>query len=351
MSATSQEARGRRSPYTLLLVTLTVLGLALGAWFALIDHSLTPSMGGAEPAVPAIETEASSAAAPAPEAAAPDAAAPAEPGATGSTTVAPQPAGEAETRDQGAANGAADGAFEPSFDLIRIEPNGEAVIAGRATPNTELILLDNGEPIGTVTANFAGEWAFIPDEPLPPGDHQFSLVVSTPQGTVTLPAPDETRDGTPAGAVEQPSDAEPAQRDSPADAPAAAPVEDQSGAAPALEGAPRTAEVAETSPPLPPRKPSSGLAGLDAVDSAKAGYVIQLSSVDSLSGARQELAKLQRSFPGLLGNVNLDVDQAKLDDSRTRYRVRGGLFAELEPAQALCRELQSRRQDCLVVKQ
>jgi hypothetical protein len=337
-------------------------GSRSGAWFALDGHSLTRSMDGAEPAVPAIKTEASSATVPASDAPVPETpAVPAESGAAESATAAPQPAGEAETPDQGTADGPAaeetaaseagtSEPAEPSFDLIRIEPNGEAVIAGRAAPNTELILLDNGEPIGTVTANFAGEWAFIPDEPLPSGDHQFSLVVSTPQGSVTLPALDETGDGAPAGAVEQPSDAAPAQPE----APAAVPAEEESGAAPVPEGAARTAESAETSPPLPPRKPSSGLAGPIAmvdIDPAKAGYVIQLSSVDSLSGAQKEMAKLQRSFPGLLGDVNLDVDQAKLDGSRTRYRVRGGLFAELEPARALCRELRSRRQDCLVVKQ
>lgn len=64
----------------------------------------------------------------------------------------------------------------PSFDVVRIGPSGEAVIAGRAAPGDQVTILDGDNPLGTVTADPRGEWLFIPPAPLPPGNHQLSLV-------------------------------------------------------------------------------------------------------------------------------------------------------------------------------
>ena len=40
----------------------------------------------------------------------------------------------------------------PSFDVVRINPQGETVIAGRAAPNAEVTVLDGDTVIGKVTA-------------------------------------------------------------------------------------------------------------------------------------------------------------------------------------------------------
>ena len=50
----------------------------------------------------------------------------------------------------------------PEFDIVRIEPGGEAVIAGRATPGATVELLRNGEPYDRVTADQSGQFAMIP---------------------------------------------------------------------------------------------------------------------------------------------------------------------------------------------
>ncbi len=76
----------------------------------------------------------------------------------------------------------------PSVDVVNIEPDGAAVIAGRAAPGLELILLDNGTPIGTVTADARGEWVFIPASPLPGGAHDIGLVIKEVRGGVSVPA-------------------------------------------------------------------------------------------------------------------------------------------------------------------
>ena len=70
---------------------------------------------------------------------------------------------------------------------MRVEPDGSAVIAGRAAPYAELVLLHNGEPIGTVRADWAGEWAFVTDRPLPADRHEITLLVNDPDAEITLP--------------------------------------------------------------------------------------------------------------------------------------------------------------------
>ncbi len=92
------------------------------------------------------------------------------------------PAGQA-TEDKTAEDGK-----PPSFDIVRVEPNGATVIAGRAAPYAELILLHNGEPIGKVKADWAGEWAFIADQPLPADQHRITILVNDPDAEITLPA-------------------------------------------------------------------------------------------------------------------------------------------------------------------
>lgn len=63
----------------------------------------------------------------------------------------------------------------PSFDVVRINPRGDAVLAGRAEPDAEVTIHDDGEEIGRVMADSRGEWVFVPTEPLPPGSRELSL--------------------------------------------------------------------------------------------------------------------------------------------------------------------------------
>jgi len=63
----------------------------------------------------------------------------------------------------------------PSFDVVRVNPSGDAVIAGRAEPDAEVTILDQGKVIGSVKADNRGEWVFLPDSALDPGEHSFTL--------------------------------------------------------------------------------------------------------------------------------------------------------------------------------
>lgn len=63
----------------------------------------------------------------------------------------------------------------PSFDVVRVTPDGNAVIAGRAAPGQIVEILDGDRVIGSVKADDRGEWVFVPADPLLPGNRQLSL--------------------------------------------------------------------------------------------------------------------------------------------------------------------------------
>lgn len=63
----------------------------------------------------------------------------------------------------------------PSFDVVRVNPAGDAVIAGRAAPGAKISIKDDGEVIGTVVSDRNGEWVFVPEKPLPSGNRSLSV--------------------------------------------------------------------------------------------------------------------------------------------------------------------------------
>ena len=77
------------------------------------------------------------------------------------------------------------GPVVPSFDVVRIDPQGEAVIAGRAAPGAEVTVHDGDKVVGVVTADKNGEWVLLPKDTLPPGEHQLTLSARNPDGTTT----------------------------------------------------------------------------------------------------------------------------------------------------------------------
>lgn len=63
----------------------------------------------------------------------------------------------------------------PTFDVVRVSPNGNTVIAGRAMPDSLVVNLDNGLEFGRTKADERGEWVFVPERPLKPGSHTLQL--------------------------------------------------------------------------------------------------------------------------------------------------------------------------------
>jgi len=228
-----------------------------------------------------------------------------QPSSAPTTAAAPPPDGSApaEAPSQTAAPAAA--SVTPSVDVVDLQPDGSAVIAGRAAPGSELIVLDGDTPIGTVKADSFGEWVLVPETALPVGEHAFGLVIKKVHGTVLMPAPESKM-----------PPAEPAATD-----------EEQSQA------------------PLPTRKPER-----TAAEAADPTFVVQLASVKTRDGAMQEWEKLKSRFPELLADKKLTLDEAEVKGFGPVVRVRAGPFADHNGAKDFCASIATGRQHCLVVR-
>lgn len=137
---------------------------------------------------------------PAAETAAP--AAPAQPAAETAGEVGEPASASGETPEQPAQVAAAPSAETsapadaasptvPTFDTVRVEKTGEAVIAGRAKPGSEVTIMLDGQPIGTAVASADGSFVVVPEKPLPPGSGGISIV-SKATGETTVTKSDQT---------------------------------------------------------------------------------------------------------------------------------------------------------------
>ena len=284
----ARESEGMSPLSQALIAGVAVACLAGGLWYA-VQTSGQPAP--AQPEPPTLPTQQTAEAVPEPVAV-PEPAPPPE------TSLEPLPAVQSETA--------------PSFDLVRIEPDGQAVLAGRAEPRASLIILDNGQPIGIVSADSVGEWAFVPDRPLPKGDHDFSLVVNAPQGVLTVPSP----------------------------------APDKPGAKPELSPGAATPPEPAAQAPVPDRKPAPA----GEAQGHTGGYAIQLASVSSQQDAEAAWLRLSATYPALLDDMAPAIEPAEIDNQGLLYRVRAGDFVKSDQAETLCRALRAQDQDCIVVQ-
>ncbi|SDH83375.1 LysM peptidoglycan-binding domain-containing protein [Roseospirillum parvum] len=86
----------------------------------------------------------------------------------------------------------------PSFDVARVDDQGNLVVAGRAAPDSEVTVSIDGEPKGTARTDARGEFVFLPDQPLPPGPHQLTLSARPAAPTSEADAAGEVPDTPPA---------------------------------------------------------------------------------------------------------------------------------------------------------
>lgn len=89
----------------------------------------------------------------------------------------------------------------PSFDVVRVSPTGDTVMAGRAAPGRTVTILDDETAIGEVEADENGEWVFVPEQPLAPGQRRLTLRLMNGDGaavaseeTVVVIVPEPGRD-------------------------------------------------------------------------------------------------------------------------------------------------------------
>ena len=164
-------------------------------------------------------------------------------------------------------------AITPSFDLLRVEPDGSTVIAGKGAPNTRLDVMSGDKVIATTEIGPSGDFAAVLDEPLAAGDYQLTLrtagadgAAATSEEVATVSIPTDGASGLLA-MVTKPGEASriltqpeaPAATPAP-EAPAAETPAPDTAASPAVEE-PAPAEAA--SAPAMPATPELPAAGLD----------------------------------------------------------------------------------------
>nr|WP_272210860.1 hypothetical protein [Marinicella sp. W31]MDC2876778.1 hypothetical protein [Marinicella sp. W31] len=85
----------------------------------------------------------------------------------------------------------------PTFDVLRVEPDGTAVIAGGAEPLGVLDVKEDESILASSEVTGSGDFVAIVETPLAPGDHLIYLSVTMPDGrtarsqqTATVSIPD-----------------------------------------------------------------------------------------------------------------------------------------------------------------
>ncbi|URQ74306.1 MAG: Ig-like domain-containing protein [Candidatus Ochrobactrum gambitense] len=189
-----------------LLAVIVGLGLY---WNAKKTEPETPKAGVSAPAASGGEQQAAQPQAAQPEtpsAQTPDAPKPAQsaeaaPKADKPTAPAEQAAAEPEQQHQ-----------TPIFDVLRVEPDGSVVIAGKAMPNSDVEVVAGASVVGKAKASANGDFVVVLDEPLKPGDHQLVLrasgqdKVATSAQTAIVSVPD-SKGGQVLALVEEPGEA------------------------------------------------------------------------------------------------------------------------------------------------
>ena len=125
------------------------------------------------------------------------------------------PVAEASTPAQPNAPAAPTTAHEaaatPSFDVVRVEPDGAAVVAGRAAPNSTVSLQSGSERLAEAKTDATG--AFALDLTLPVGQHRLALADAAKPAdpermeTAIVNVPQKGREGELLVMVERPGEA------------------------------------------------------------------------------------------------------------------------------------------------
>ena len=108
----------------------------------------------------------------------------------------------------------------PSFDIVRVNPDGGMVIAGRAVPHSTVTVTADGQKIGSIVADGRGEWVLLPDTKLAPGNHQLAIAAQLDGGSavasedvvvVVVPQPQLVSNGQTAGQTQAATNNQPTQ--------------------------------------------------------------------------------------------------------------------------------------------
>lgn len=240
----------------------------------------------------------------------------------------------------------------PSFDILRAEPDGSVVIAGKAAAGAEIEILSGDKVLGKAKATPEGDFAAVLDEPLKPGDYQINLrsttqtkVVAESKETAVVSIP-ASKDGQVLAMVEQPgAPSRIITKPETAAAPANPPAETAPASAPAADAqkpvATTTASPPDAATPAPDGKPFVPVA-VEAVEiegskifvagAAAPGAPVRVYANDQLLGETRAtpegrfLLEVQRDLP--VGDYQVRADALGPDGKKVLARAEVGFSRE-----------------------
>ena len=65
--------------------------------------------------------------------------------------------------------------IELKFDIVRINPNGDVIIAGKTSPNIKVHIFDGNDELASVLSDLNGEWVWMSPKPVKKGIKRFNL--------------------------------------------------------------------------------------------------------------------------------------------------------------------------------
>lgn len=236
-------------------------GAALATVAALAGLKMTDWPADAPSASNAAQTQAEAPKTPA------EAEKPAEkPAETAALQPADQPQAEAPKTETPAPETAAAPA-KPELDTVRVEADGQAIVAGRAKPGAEVSLKLGDEVLGKGVANSDGAWVVAPENPLPKGAHELTVeqkaadgATSTSEKSIAVAVPEKPGQQAMVALTEPGAATKVLQAGGSAEAPAQAekPAEPQQKTAAAEPAAPTEQAPAASAPAAGTEQPAAG---------------------------------------------------------------------------------------------
>lgn len=222
---------------------------------------------------------------------------------------------------------------------VKVKPDNPG---GLVVPNQDKLVLNQGagapEPAGVERLLSAPETP----QPVPQPETVPALAAADAEGTANEPALrlQSVESAAPSAAAGRTAETQAAAEPTPP--PEVAPAAGGTGLADASGGESTTA-----TPDVGGGGAAAAPAKLQLAAVEDGDFVIQLASVTSDEAAKTEWARLRKSFPDLLGDMNLAVQRATVKGTEY-HRVQTGPFPSRATALDMCAQLKAQNQPCIV---
>ena len=65
-----------------------------------------------------------------------------------------------------------------AFDLVRLDPSGDVIIAGKTKPQIKIDIFDGNQKLSSVTSDVHGDWVWMSEKKIEDGIKTISFTAS-----------------------------------------------------------------------------------------------------------------------------------------------------------------------------